>query len=128
MVTDLFLNSYGRFLTLIPFSPPVARTASINHLPSLVDGLNYLLRQRPLLQVCDISLQLLLTANTKDDTVVTPVTRHIQLRVVDAPSQCGFDECQVVFLGHWLDDLQRFEGRAFEVALAIHFAYSRGRI
>lgn len=128
MATNSFLNSYGRFLTLIPSSPPVARTASINNLPSLVYGLNYLLWQWSFLQVCDISLQLLLTANTKDDTVVAPVTRHVQLRVVDAPSQCGFDECQVVFLGHWLDDLQRFKGRAFEVALAIHFAYSRGRV
>lgn len=98
---------------------PVVSSGRLGDLPRLIQRLHNLLRQRALLNILQIALQLRLTTDTDNDTIITSIL-DIQLRVVNHPSERRLQQSEVVLLHNGLNDSQSFEGGVFEVALAVH--------
>ena len=97
---------------------PVVRSRRLRNQPSLIQRINNLLRKRALLNILQIALELSLTGNANDDTIIATVL-DVQVRVVEDPSESRFEQGQVVLLDDGLDDSQSFEGGVLEVSLAV---------
>lgn len=98
---------------------PVIRRRGLAHHPRLIQRLQHLLRQGPLLGVLQVPLQLLQAAHTDDDAVAALAAGfHVQGGVVRQPAQGGLDHGEVVFGDDGFDDAEGVEGGVFEVAVA----------
>jgi uncharacterized membrane protein len=98
---------------------PVVCRRRLCDLPSLVQRLQDLLRQRTLLNILQVALKLCLTADTNDNTVVATVL-DVKLGVVNDPSERSLKQSQVVLLHDRLNDCECLESGVLEVALPVH--------
>jgi hypothetical protein len=101
---------------------PVRGGVGLDELPGLIECLHYLLRQRTLLQVPQVTLKLLKTGDTNDDPVVTSLGSHLELRVVDHPAKAGLDHGQPVRCDSVLDELEGLEDGLTKVTFTVYFA------
>ena len=101
-------------------STEVSRCRSLSSHPSFIQSLHHIIRQRSLLQIRQITLQLLQAAHTNDYTIISALDSCLQFRVVDTPAQRYLEQRQVVLLRSIFSDLQSLESSVFEVAVAVH--------
>ena len=100
---------------------PVIWRCRFGYAPSLVERLEYLIRQWSFLQVRQVLLQLRLAADPDDDPVIA--TLHIKCRMMGTPSEGGLGHGKVMFLHNGLDNGQCREDRLVEVPFAISGAH-----
>lgn len=93
---------------------PINRRGGFRNQPSLIQRIHDLLRQRPLLQIRQVVLQMIQAADTDDNAVIA--IQHAERRVVDKPPHRRLDHCQVMLLDHLLYQLQRTERLVLVVA------------
>ena len=97
------------------------RSCLANH-PRFIQRLDNIIRQRPLLQIRKVTLQLLETTDANNDTVISTFDSCLELGMMNTPSQCNLKQRQVVFLSSFLCNLESLKRRVFEVAIAVHCA------
>jgi hypothetical protein len=98
---------------------PIIRRRRLRNLPRLIQRVQHLLWQRPLLNILQIPLKLRLTTNTNNNPIV-PAVLNIKLRVVDDPSESRLQQSEIVLSDNGLDDSESLERGVFEVAFAVH--------
>lgn len=103
---------------------PINRRGRFRNQPSLVQRIHDLLRQRALLQVRQIILQVVHAADTNDDAVIA--IQHAQRRMVDKPPHRRLDHRQAMLLDRLLDKLQRTERLILVVAGSVHRSRGTG--
>lgn len=120
---------FGTQLTPVQYShrtlshlPKVRRRSCLANHPGLIQRLDNIIRQRSLLQIRKIALQLLETTDANNNTVIATFDSCLELGVMNTPSQCNFKQRQVVFLSSFLCNLESLKRRVFEVAIAVHCA------
>lgn len=87
--------------------------------PGVIKGSDDLVRQRSLLQVPQVRLQLAQTAHANDDAVVAAVGQ-LEHRVVPHPAQGRLDQGQVVLRHDRFNHLEGREVDVVEVSLTVH--------
>lgn len=102
--------------------PKVCRRSCLANHPRLIQRLDNIVRQRPLLQIRKIALQLLETTDANNDAVISTFDSCLELRVMNTPSQCNLKQRQVMFLSSFLCNPKSLKRRVFEVAIAVHCA------
>jgi hypothetical protein len=116
-VTTL-LQRLPRVISILQVQMPVVRRRRLRNQPSLIQRINNLLRQRALLNILQIALELRLARNTNNNTIITAIL-DVQVRVVEHPSESRLEQRQVVLFDDGLDDSQGLESGVLEVALAV---------
>lgn len=106
---------------------PVVGSSGLGDQPTIIESLHDLFRQRTLLAVLEVSLELLQAAHAHDDAVI-PAVLDVQAAVMDAPSEGGFNHGQIVLLHDGLDDAQSFPSGVFEISGAVHGAHFSDRV
>lgn len=94
---------------------PVIRRVGLDDVPRLVEGLDDVVRQRPLLEAVEVRVELVVRRDADDDAVAAAVL-DAQLAVVHRPAQRRLDHGEArVRLDGPLHRLQRAERAVLEV-------------
>lgn len=97
---------------------PVWRRVWLRDEPSLIKSINNFLRERSLLNICKVGLQLRKAAYT-DQNAVAATVANLKSRVVVHPSKGSFNQRQAVLLNNRLNDAEGLEVGILEIAFAV---------
>jgi hypothetical protein len=109
------LQRLPRIISILQIQMPIIRRRRLRNLPRLIQRIQHLLRQRTLLNILQIPLQLRLATNANNNTII-PAVLDVKLRVVDDPSERRLEKSEIVLCDDGLDDGESFEGGVFDVA------------
>lgn len=111
-------QSFLGVISVLQVQVPVIGRVRLSNQPRLVQNLHHLLRERSLLQVSEVSLQLPETTHSNHNAIPAPIV-DIEGRVVVNPAQRSLDQGETVLLNDRLDETEGFKVRILEVPLAI---------
>lgn len=97
---------------------PVVWRVRLGDQPRLIQSLHYLIWERPLLEICQVGLELTEAAYANQDAVAASVI-HLQNRMVAHPSQGRFDQREAILLSDRLDHAESLKVGISEIPVAI---------
>lgn len=113
-----------RVIMVLDLAMPIVHGIGLGDGPGLVEALNDILGQGPLLESIQVGRELFHARHADDDAVVAVLDP--ELAVVHRPPQGRLEHGQAGLVGGVLDNLQGPEGRVTKVAAAVHLAAGGG--